>query len=86
MTAVSETQVQIRISKAFKEESSVLFESMGMSLSEAVSTFSRKRLQNRECLSGRTFRIKTLGAMRETEEGLVLRRLKNYSKMQASRP
>ena len=39
MNRVTDTQIQIRLTQDLKEQASVLFEKMGMSLSEAVRTF-----------------------------------------------
>ena len=39
MSTVTDTQIQVRLTQDLKEQASVLFEKMGMSLSEAVRTF-----------------------------------------------
>lgn len=70
MTVLSETNVQIRMSRDLKEEATQLFESMGMSLSEAVRTFLTQAIAEQ----GMPFRAhipneRTLEAMRETENG-----------------
>lgn len=70
MATVAETQIQVRLPKSLKTEATVLFENMGMSLSEAVRTFLVQAVSEQ----GMPFRPhipnkETLEAFRETENG-----------------
>ena len=68
MSTVTDTQIQVRLTQDLKEQASVLFEKMGMSLSEAVRTF----LSQAVAEQGMPFRAhipnkKTITAIKEVE-------------------
>lgn len=70
MTTITETQIQVRLSKTLKTESTALFEKMGMSLSEAIRTFLTQAVSEQ----GMPFtphipNKETLEAFKETESG-----------------
>ena len=70
MNRVTDTQIQIRLTQDLKEQASVLFEKMGMSLSEAVRTF----LSQAVAEQGMPFRThipnkETVAAIKEVETG-----------------
>ncbi len=70
MTVLSDTQIQVRMNKNLKDEATQLFESMGMSLSEAIRTFLTQAIAEQ----GMPFRAhipskETMEAIRETENG-----------------
>lgn len=70
MATLSDTQIQVRMNKNLKDEATQLFESMGMSLSEAIRTFLTQAIAEQ----GMPFRAhipnkETLEAIRETENG-----------------
>lgn len=70
MSTVTDTQIQVRLTQDLKEQASVLFEKMGMSLSEAVRTF----LSQAVAEQGMPFRAhipnkETITAIKEVEAG-----------------
>ena len=70
MNTATDTQIQVRLKQDLKEQASVLFEKMGMSLSEAVRTF----LSQAVAEQGMPFRAhipnkETVAAIKEAEAG-----------------
>ena len=70
MSTVTDTQIQVRLTQDLKEQASVLFEKMGMILSEAVRTF----LSQAVAEQGMPFRAhipnkETITAIKEVEAG-----------------
>ena len=70
MNTATDTQIQIRLKQDLKEQASVLFEKMGMSLSEAVRTFLCQAVAEQ----GMPFRAhipnkETVAAIKEVEAG-----------------
>lgn len=70
MNTATDTQIQIRLKQDLKEQASVLFEKMGMSLSEAVRTF----LSQAVAEQGMPFRAhipnkETVAPIKEVEAG-----------------